>query len=73
VGGAFLSSSTKQVQKGKEKMVEIEMKKQEEDPHETKQDFDLVDFDEEDENENTRMIFKEKEALIGEFQVNLQR
>jgi len=54
-------------------MVETEMQKQEEDPHETEQDFDLVDLDEEDEKENTKMIFKEQEALIGELQLNLQR
>ena len=53
-------------------MVETEMQKQEKDPHETEQDFDLVDLDEEDEKESTKMILKEQEELIGELQVKRQ-
>lgn len=47
-------------------MVKLEMQKKE-DPHETEQDFDLVELDEEDEKKNTKMIFKEQEAMIGEL------
>lgn len=55
------------------KMVEIKMQKQEKDPHETEQHFDLVELYEKDEKEKTRIIFKEQEALIDGLQVNIQR
>ena len=73
LGGAFLSSSAKQVHKGKEKVAETEMQQQEEHLHETEQDFNLVDLDEEGEQKNTIMLIKEQKELIGELQVNLQR
>ena len=46
---------------------------QEEDLHETEHDFHLVDLSENDNSENTRIVIKEKDALIAELQVNLQR
>jgi len=72
VGGALPSSSTKLVHKGKEKVIEAEIKQQEEDLHETEHDFQLVDPNEHDDHENTTIFIMEKDALIGELQVNLQ-
>lgn len=46
VGWALLSSSTKQVHKGKEKMIEVEIQQLQEDLHETEQDFYLIDLGE---------------------------
>ena len=73
VGGALPSSSTKQVHKGKGKVAETEMQQQEEHLHEIEQDFNLVNLDEEGEQTNTRMLIKEKKALMGELQVKLKR
>ena len=67
VGGAFPSSPTKQVHKGKEKMIETEIQHEEEDLHETEHDFDLVGLSKHDDNENTRIVIKEKDALIREI------
>lgn len=73
MGGAFPSSSEKQVQKGKEKVIEIEIQQQEEDLHETEHYFQLVDPNEHDDSEITTIVIKEKNALIGKLQVSLQR
>lgn len=67
VGGALPSSLTKKVQKGKEKMTEEKIKHEEEDLHETEQDFDLLDLGEHDDSEITCIIIKEKDALIREL------
>lgn len=73
VGGSFPSSSTNQVQKGKENVVVAEIQQQEEDLHEIEHDFQLVDSDEHDDNERKTIVIKENDALIVELQVNLQR
>jgi len=49
------------------------MQQQEEHLHETEQDFNIVNLDDEGEQINTRILIKEKKALIGELKVNLQR
>lgn len=54
-------------------MAETESQQQEEDLHETKHDFHLVDLSEHDDSESTRIVIIEKDALIGEPQVKLQR
>ena len=48
VKGAMPSSSAKQVDKGKEKAIEPIIVEQE-DKHETEQEFQLIDLDDEDE------------------------
>ena len=45
----------------------------EDDLHETEQDFDLVDIDEHDDDDITTIFIKEKEAKIKELQNNLDR
>lgn len=67
IGGAFPSSSTKKVQKGKEKMTETKIQYGEEGLHEAEQDFDLVDLREHDDNKDTNILIKEKDALIREL------
>jgi len=54
-------------------MIEIEIQHEEEDLHETEQDFDLVDLGEHDDSESTRIVTKEKYALTRELQINLER
>lgn len=54
-------------------MIEAEIKHEEEDHHETKQDFDLVDVDEHIENKDISIVIKEKDAYIRELQTNLDR
>lgn len=61
---ALPSTSTKQVDKGKQKMretyIQAEISHEEEDFHETEKYFDLVDLDEHDDDEITSIIIKEK-------------
>ena len=77
VGGAFPSTLAKKVDKGKQTMTEAEIqaeiRHEEEDLHETEQDFDLVDLDEHDDDEITSIVIKEKEAKIKELQNNLDK
>lgn len=73
VGGALPSSLAKRVKKGKEKMTETKIQREEEVHHETEQDFDLVDLGEHNDNESTSIVIKEKDALIRELQINLER
>ena len=65
------STSTKQLDKGKEKVIDEE----EEDKHETEQEFQLIHLDSDDENEEriTRMLIKRKDAQIRYLQANLGR
>lgn len=67
VGGTFPSSSTKKVQKGKGKMTEVEIKHEEEDLHETEQDFYLANLSEHDDCERESIVIKEKDSLIKEL------
>ena len=76
MGGSLPSSLAKKVQKGKQKITKIvvheEIRSEDEDLHETEQDFDLVNLDEHDENEDISIkIIKEKYALIRDVQANL--
>lgn len=73
VGGVFASSSVKHVQNGKENMTEIEIQWQEEDLHEIEQDFDLVHLSEHDDSERTSIFIKEKDTLMRELHIKLQR
>jgi len=72
VGGSLTSSPTKQVHKGKETMTKAKIQHEEEDIHETEQDFDLVDLDENNDNEDISIVIKEKYALIKELKTNLK-
>ena len=51
--------------------IQVEIRHEEEDLHETEQYFDLVDLDEHDDGDITSTIIKEKEAKIKELQTNL--
>ena len=68
--GAMPSTSAKQLDKGKEKVIV-----EEEDTHETEQEFQLIDLEDEDEDEEriTNMLLKTKDAKISELQANLGR
>ena len=65
------STSTKQLDKGKEKVMDEE----EEDEHETEQEFELIHVDRNDENEAriSSMLLKGKYAQIKDLQANLAR
>ena len=54
-------------------MTEAEIQQQEEDLHETEQDFHLVHLSENDDSESKTIVIKDNDALIGEIQVNFQR
>jgi len=54
-------------------MTNVDIQHEEEDLHETEQEFDLVDLGEHDDSESTRIVIKEKYALIRELHINLQR
>ena len=56
VKGAMPFSSTQQVDKGKEKVIESVI--YDEDNHETEQEFQLIDLDEEDEGKITNAVIK---------------
>ena len=62
IQGAIPSTSTKKLEKGKENIIDEE----EEDKHETEQEFQLIHLDNDDENEAriTRMLLKRKYAQI---------
>lgn len=53
-------------------MTGVEIQHEEEDLHETEQDFYLVDLDENDHNEDISIVIKEKYALIRELHTNLE-
>ena len=72
VKGAMISSSEKQVDKGKEKATKPIIDEQEE-KHETEQEFQLIEIDEEDEDRVTSAMIRRKEANISELQANLDR
>lgn len=72
VKGAMPSSSTKQVDKGKEKAKDPIIDEQE-NIHETEYEFQLIDLYEEDEDKITHEIIKGKETKINEIQANLER
>ena len=65
--GVLPYSSTKQVDKGKEKVTE-HIIVEEEDKHETEQEFQLIDLDDEDEERITSVVIRCKEANISELQ-----
>ena len=69
--GAMPSTSTKQLDKGKEKVMEEE----EEYQHETEKEFELIHVDSDDENEArvSRMLLKGKDARIKDLKANLAR
>lgn len=48
-------------------MTETDIQREEEDLHETEQEFDLVELGEHDDSESTSIIIKEKYALIKEL------
>lgn len=54
-------------------MIETQIHHAEEGIHEKKQDFDLVDLGEHDDNKDTGTVINENDALIREFQINLER
>ena len=60
--GAMPSTSTKQLDKGKEKVMDEE----EEEQHKTEQEFQLIHVDSDDENEQRiiSMLLKNKDAQI---------
>ena len=64
------STSTKKLDKGKEKVID-----EEEDQHETKQEFELIHVDSDDENEAriSSMLLKSKDAQIKDLQAILGR
>ena len=68
VEGALPSTSTKQLDKGKERVIV-----EEEDTHETEQEFQLIDLDDDNEERITNMLLKSKDARITELQANLGR
>ena len=54
-------------------MTEVEIQQQQEDLHETKQDFELVDLSEQDDYGDMSLALKGKDAKIRELQTNLDR
>ena len=72
VKGAMPSSSTKQVDKGKENVTKHVIV-EEEDKHETNQEFQLIELDDEDEVRITNALIRGKDAKISELQANLGR
>ena len=70
--GAMPSSSAKQVDKGKGKVTEP-ITIEEEDKHETEQEFQLIDLDDEDEVRITNALIRDKDANISELQANIGR
>lgn len=69
--GAVPSTSTKQLDKGKEKVID----EGEEDKHETEQELKLihVEIDNENEARISTMLLKRKDAQIKDLQANLGR
>ena len=69
--GAMPSTSTKQLEKGKGKIIVEEEKYK----HETKKEFQLIHLDSDDENEEriTSILLKIKDAQIRDSQANLGR
>ena len=72
VKGAMPSTSTQQVDKGKEKVIKPVIH-DEEDNHETKHEFQLVYLDENDNDKITNVAIKSKYSNISELQTNLER
>ena len=70
--GALPSSSTKQLDKDKEKVAE-QVIVEEENKNETEQEFQIIDLEDEDEERITNMLLKNKDAKISELQYNLGR
>ena len=70
--GAMPSSSTKQLGKGKGKVTKP-ITVEEENKHETKKEFQLIDLDDEDEERITNALIRGKDAKISELQANLGR
>ena len=74
--GALPSSSAKKVHQNehqKEAVVHEEVMEEDEDPLDEEIDFDLVNLDQQDDHEASKLIFKEKDAQIRELQTNLDR
>ena len=69
--GAMPSTSTKDLDKGKEKFMDEE----EEDKHDTEQEFQLIHVDSDDENEAriSNMFLQSKDSKIRDLQENLGR
>ena len=70
--GALPSSLAKQLDKGKGKVIE-HITVEEEDKHETEQEFQLIDLQDEDAERITNTLIKIKDAKISELQANLGR
>ena len=70
VEGAMPSTKTQNVDKGKDKVIEPVIH-DEEDTHETKQEFQLVDLDEDENEKIANAAIKGKDFKIKELQTNL--